>query len=224
MPVVQVPGEPMARSTMLARLALETSHAHGFIDEALLGPLEFPTTAGYRRFLCMLYGFQAPLENALVLTPQMDTHACFLESRWKAARIASDLMSLGLTRHEHSLLARRQSVPAFANAGHAFGFMYATERLMLPIEAMRIRLEVEMPVVTTIAHNFLYSYAGSAEPRWRQYGTHLDRLAKQFDADQIVASARAGIDSLAAWLSQQIPPARAATNDERAPTTKRLIA
>lgn len=134
-------------------------------------------------------------------------------------------MSLGLTRHEHGLLARRQSIPAFANAAQAFGFMYATERLMLPIEAMRIRLEIEMPVVTTIAHNFLYSYANSAEPRWRQYGTHLDRLAKQFDADQIVASARAGIDSLTAWLSQQIPPTRAATNDER-PTirTKRLTA
>ena len=207
---------------MLARLAHETARSHTFIDEALIGPLEFPTTAAYRRFLCMLYGFQAPLENALVLTPHMDHHACFLESRWKAARIASDLMSLGLTRHEHCLLARRQSVPAFANAGIAFGFMYATERLMLPIEAMRIRLEIEMPVVTTIAHNFLYSYANAAESRWRQYGTHLDRLARQFDADQIVASARAGIDSLTAWLSQQLPPSRAATNGERAQASKRL--
>ena len=214
----------MGRSSTLARLALETSRSHAFIDEVLLGPLEFPTTAGYRRFLCMLYGFQAPLENALVLTPAMDAHAHFFESRWKAARIASDLMSLGLTRHEHSLLARRQSIPAFPTVAHAFGFMYATERLMLPVEALRIRLEIEMPVVTTIAHNFIYAYANTAEAQWRQYGNHLDRLARQYDLDQIVTSARSGIDSLTAWLSQQVPATRASTNDERAATTKRASA
>lgn len=214
----------MGRSTTLARLALETSGSHAFLDEALLGPLEFPSTAAYRRFLCMLYGFQAPLENALVLTPTMDAYASFFETRWKAARIASDLMSLGLTRNEHALLARRQAIPAFPTVAHAFGFMYATERLMLPIEALRIRLEIEMPVVTTIAHNFLYSYANSAEAQWRQYGNHLDRLARQYDLESIVTSARSGIDSLTSWLSQQVPATRAATNDERVAETKRASA
>jgi heme oxygenase len=214
----------MGRSSTLARLALETSRSHAFIDEALLGPLEFPTTAGYRRFLCMLYGFQAPFENALAQTPNMDAHAEFLQPRWKAARIASDLMSLGLTRHEHCLLARRQTVPAFESVAHAFGFMYATERLMLPIDALRIRLEIEMPVVTTIAHNFIYAYANSEDMRWRQFGTYLDRFARHCDIDLIVASARAGVDSLTAWLSQQIPATRAATNDERPATSKRATA
>jgi len=212
---VHVQPHHMGRSSTLARLCLETSRSHAFIDEVLLGQLEFPTTAGYRRFLCMLYGFQAPLENALVKTPAMHCHVDFLESRWKAARIASDLMSLGLTRHEHCLLARRQSIPSFANVAQAFGFMFATERLMVPIEALRIRLECEMPVVTTIANHFIYSYTNSADARWRQYGTLLDRLARQYDADQIVASARSGVDSLTVWLSQQMPTTRAATNDDR---------
>jgi len=214
----------MGRSSTLARLALETARSHAFIDEALLGPLEFPSTAGYRRFLCMLYGFQAPLENALATTPGMDAHAYFLETRWKAARIATDLMSLGLTRHEHCLLARRQSIPAFASVAHAFGFMYATERLMVPVDALRVRLEIEMPVVTTLAHNFIYSYANRADAQWRQYGTHLDRVARQGDIEVIVSSARAGIDSLTAWLSQQMPATRAATNDERPAATKRATA
>lgn len=198
---------------MLARLALETTRTHAAIEEALFGPLEFATTAGYRRFLCMFYGFQAPLETALVMTPGVDRE--LLESRLKTGRIAADLLSIGLTRTEHQLLARRQTIGPFENIAQAYGWMYATERLMLPIEALRIRLEAEMPVVMALADQFLYSYAGIAELRWRQFGAVLDCVARTYELDTIVASARLATESLHGWFSRHVPSNRAPTNDER---------
>src|SRR5688572_10190559 len=113
----------MARSSTLARLTVETANSHASIGQALLGPLEFPTATGYRRFLCTLYGFQAPLEAALVMTPQIDLD--FVQQRSKAGRMASDLMSLGFTRREFHLLSRRQVIPSFANPAQALGWLYA---------------------------------------------------------------------------------------------------
>ncbi|MBA3500682.1 MAG: biliverdin-producing heme oxygenase [Deltaproteobacteria bacterium] len=211
----------MGRSSTLARLALETGRAHAQIEEALLGPLDFPTTVGYRRFLCVFYGFQAPLESALTMTPGIDLD--FVAMRAKAGRIASDLLSLGLTRHEHHLLARRQEIGPFENVAQAAGWMYSTERLMLQVDAMRFRIESEMPVVIQLANQFLYSCSNNADMRWRQYGVMLDRLAKQYDVEEIVASACQSVQSLHGWLTQQVVKPVANT-DERITQQQRAIA
>jgi len=188
----------MGKQTTLARLTMETAFSHAAIDEALLGPLEFPTASGFRRFLCMIYGFQAPLEAALVMTPEIDF--AFLEERSKAGRIANDLMSLGLTRREFQLLARRSQIGPFANVADALGFMYATERLAIPIEELRVRLESEVPIVLSLASQFMTTYRHVAEMRWFRYGVLLDRAAKKHGIDTIVASARAGVEALQRWL------------------------
>jgi heme oxygenase len=219
--LVQSHASRMGRSAMLARLALETGRTHARIEEALIGPLEFPSTAGYRRFLCMFYGFQAPLETALALTPGID--ADFVALRCKAGRIASDLLSLGLTRHEHHLLARRQTIDPFGNVGQAYGWMYATERLMLHVDAMRERIENEMPVVIQLANQFLYSCANNADLRWRQFGMMLDRVAKKHAVEEIVGSARVGVEALHGWLTQQVA-ATPAANDEKITSELHAIA
>lgn len=213
----------MGRFSTLARLALETGRTHTRIEEVLVGPLDFPSTAGYRRFLCLLYGFQAPLETALAQTPEVDEE--FVASRSKARFIASDLLSLGLTRHEHHLLSRRQTIGPFENAAQAYGWMYATERLMLQVDAMRARIENEMPVVISLANQFLYSCANNAELRWRQFGMLLDRVVarKRYDVEEIVASARVSVESLHGWLTQHMPQ-RVATNDEQVPVVDRASA
>lgn len=182
----------------------------------MFGDLDFPTTAGYRRLLCLFYGFQAPLENALVMTPGIDLE--FIATRAKAGRLAHDLMGIGLTRNEHAILARRAQVPVFENPAQALGWMYTTERLMLQVEPLRIRLESEMPVVMALAHQFLYSYVNTAELRWRQFGAMLDRVAKIHDVETIVSAARASTEALETWLVGPIVPVRAATNDDRAVT------
>lgn len=189
----------MGGSSTLARLTIETAAAHRAIEDALFGPFDFPTTNGYRRFLCLLYGFQAPLEGALVLTPGIDLG--FVDERCKAARIARDLMSIGLTRREFQLLLRRHEIAPFTHPAEALGWLYATERLTLQIEALRRQLARDMPVVFTLANQFIgmYQYAGAR--RWRDFGAMLDRVARDHGADAIVAAARDGIASLHAWLA-----------------------
>jgi heme oxygenase len=185
----------MTRSATLARLTLETSNTHRVIDEALLGPLEFLNAAGYRQFLCMLYGFQAPLEAALVMTPGIDLD--FVAERAKAGRIATDLLSLGLTRNEFRLLARRQNIGPFTTIGEALGWMYVTERIMLHVEALRGRLESELPVVYALASQFVTTYRHIADVRWRDFGRKLDRTR---DADRVVAAATTGLESFRNWM------------------------
>lgn len=193
----------MSRSTTLARLTVETAVAHRSIDERLFGPLDFPTAAGYRRFLCLLYGFQAPLERAVMTTPGIDL--AFVEERCKAARIASDLMALGLTHREFQLLVRRQTIGPFATPAEALGWLYTTERLTLQIEALRIQLLGEMPVVFGLASQFISSNQHVADIRWRLFGAYLDRVARDHGVDAIVAGARAGLASLESWLAEHAP-------------------
>lgn len=191
----------MTRSTTLARIAVETAPACRWIDDALFGPLELATVAGYRRFLARLYGFQAPLEVALAATPGIDHD--LVVPRCRAGRIAGDLLALGLTRHEHALLARRQAIAPFAEPGEAYAWMYATERLMLRVEPLRLRLANELPIVSETANQFLSAYAHVAELRWCQFGIALDRAAHASDREQIVANARAAIAALREWLARE---------------------
>ncbi|HLL25038.1 MAG TPA: hypothetical protein VK427_23045 [Kofleriaceae bacterium] len=195
----------MGRSVTLARLSLDTARAYGALEEALLGPLDFPTASGYRRFLCLLYGFHSPLEAALALTPGIELD--HIAPRVKSPRIASDLLSLGLTGQEFGLLARRQSIDAFANTAQAYGFMYATERMMLQVEALRTRLECETPVLLALANQFIYSYANIADLRWRQYGALLDRTAQRYELDtrEITEGAKRGITSFLDWVAMHRP-------------------
>src|SRR5690349_11514335 len=95
----------LGRSPTLARLTLATADAHMWIEERLFGPLEFPSTTAYRRFLSVLYGFQAPLEAELARTAGLAPE--FLAERRRAGHIANDLLSLGLTKQEQPLLAKR---------------------------------------------------------------------------------------------------------------------
>jgi heme oxygenase len=185
----------MGHRSTLARLTHETATLHKPIDEALLEPLDFLNAAAYRRFLCILYGFQAPLEAALVMTPDIDLG--FIDERGKAGNIAADLMSLGLTRHEFRLLGRRQTIGPFATPADALGWMYVTERLTLHLQALRARLEAEIPVVFALASRFICSYGHLAESRWRDFGRMLDRVGRP---ETVVLSAMVGFDSFRQWL------------------------
>ena len=198
----------MSRSTTLARLTVDTAAVHRAIDEQLFGALDFPTAAGYRRFLCLVYGFQAPLERAVMTTPAIDL--AFVEERCKAPRIASDLMALGLTRREFQLLARRATIGPFATPAEALGWLYTTERLTLQVEALRVQLLGEMPVVFGLASEFITANQHVAEIRWRQFGTYLDQVASTYGVDAIAAGARAGMASLESWLAEHAPASKPA--------------
>jgi heme oxygenase len=174
-----------------------------WIEERLFSPFdEFLATADYRRFLSLLYGFQAPLEAELARTEGIPP--AFLAERRRAAYIANDLLALGLTKHEQPLLARRQHIAPFTSVGEALGWMSLTERLMQSVETLRERIEVDMPVVYALSNQFLCCYQYAINRRLRELGAMLERHAKP-NADAIIAGAQAASASLQHWLEMSAP-------------------
>jgi heme oxygenase len=192
----------MSRSPTLGRLALATTEAALAVETQLFGPLESPSTPVYRRFLSVLYGFQAPLEAELARMTDLAPE--FVHERRRAGHIANDLLALGLTRHELPLLTRRQHIEPFTSGPEALGWMYVTERLMLTVETLRVRIESEMPVVFALSSQFLICYRHAIGRRWRELGAQLDRRAVP-NADAIVAGAKAGYASLLQWIDSSGP-------------------
>jgi len=191
---------------MLTRLTLETEVHHAAIDAALLAPLASPTSTGYRRFLCLSYGFEAPLETALAVAP--DLPIGFLEHRIKSGRIASDLLALGLGAVDYALLARHYPVPAFRSAAQALGWLYVAERTTLLHETVRDWLGGQLPAALDVAHAYLTTYAGVVDERWRELGAMLDHVAAtDVSADEIQDAAWDAFVAQLEWLTQFDRPA-----------------
>lgn len=188
-------------SRMLTRLTLETRIHHASIDAKLLGPLETPSRSLYRRFLCLVYGFEAPLEAALAMAPGIEL--AFIQSRIKSGRIALDLLALGLTTQEFGLLAKRHRVPSFQTAAEALGWLYVSERTTLNHEMVRRRLLEDLPYEMEHAGSYLASYEGVVGERWRELGALLDRVAHdEASAQQVIDAAWDGLESQFAWLGE----------------------
>lgn len=186
-------------SKMLTRLTLETQVYHASIDALLQAPLARPSRSGYRRFLCLAYGFEAPVEGRLAHAPGVEIG--FIHDRLKAGRIASDLLSLGLTTPEYGMLARRHDVPAFKSGAEAMGWLYVTERVTLQHEAIRRLLADKLPHEYKLAHEYLTTYERTAGVRWRELGMILDDVAwSEHTASLIVEAACDAFDAQREWL------------------------
>jgi heme oxygenase len=190
---------------MLTRLTLETQVHHAGIDAALLGPLANPTLDRYRRFLCLSYGFELPIEAAVAMVPELSVG--FVEPRIKSGRIASDLLALGIGVSEYVILARRYPRPALHNPAQALGWMYAAERTMLHHEAVRAQLEAWLPGELDGADAYLTTYAGAVDERWRELGAMLDHVAWDGEtADEIVEAALVAFEVQYQWLTRNDQP------------------
>jgi len=190
--------------SLLTRLTVETASLREHVDAALFGPLEVATVASYRRLLCQLYGFHAPLEAALRATACID--AAFVWARQKAPYLATDLLALGLAGDDYPLLVSRHDIPAFRATAEAVGWLYVTERLTLRHPMLRGQLAVAIPDALERADLYIRSYEGETHARWRELGAMLEVIAWSEDnADRVVASARAGLRSLLGYLTLRAP-------------------
>lgn len=107
---------------MLTRLFAE-SRAHQTIADAdgiELARIDYP------RYLVRRYGFEAPLESALAVTPGI-TQVIDLQPRQQCRMIVDDLVALGLP------LARVLEIPhadvhAFGDIRDALGWLYVSDR------------------------------------------------------------------------------------------------
>lgn len=196
---------------MIERLNAETRVHHGEADSDF--DLLFTQTSApqYAAFLMRVYGFEAPLETALVATPGLG-ELIDLDGRIRSSRISQDLLALGMLPTEVARIPVCVNIPLFRGAAEALGWMFVTERTTLTHSVVRRHLLTTMPREMHKASAYLQSYAGVVGTRWRELGQALDLVAIHPSvADRIVGAAHDAFRCLRRWSLQEPADARRAT-------------
>jgi len=183
------------------RLNMETRAQHPDADGGWLELMSLDTTRPrYLYQLIATYGFEAPIESALAMTPQMG-NVIQLRQRARSGFIVQDLLSLGLTPSRIARLPQCSQIVPFRDQSEALGWMYVLERATLLHDAIRRHLEARLPTVR--AWSYLSAYDGIASARWAEFGYVLDE--QPANADQIVAAARTAFDCHRRWFAIHEP-------------------
>jgi len=198
-------------SWMIERLhsATRSNHTDADTDFDLLFR-EDTTSDDYLLYLTRQYGFEAPLESALVTTPNLDL-MIDLHERQKAPLLARDLLGMGMRPADLQLIPQCLRVPQFRGAAEALGWMYVIERATLAHSVIRRHLLTRLPKAMRDASSYLQSFAGMVCTRWREFGVVLDDVARHpAIADRIVDAANEAFRTQRRWVMSDQHPARVA--------------
>jgi heme oxygenase len=185
---------------MLMRLNMETRALHPEADYPWLELMSLDTSRGrYADQLVATYGFEAPVEAAFALTPQL-AEVIQLRQRARSGLIVEDLLSLGLTPARIARLPQCRQVVPFRDPAEALGWMFVLERATLLHDTVRTNAAVRMPTVS--AWTYLSAYSGVAAQRWQDFGRALDDYAVTSAASEhVVAAARAAFACQRDWFA-----------------------
>ena len=158
------------RGLLWMRLRESTRAAHAQA-EASLAPLAQPDSlARYAALLCVLWGFQAPLER--LLGHQELPSAVGWSGRQRLGALAADLTDLGVTG---TSLPEAAGLPALASAGAVWGTLYVAEGATLGGRVLRRHIEARLGPVPA---RFLDGHGDRTQPMWRELGRLADRYVK----------------------------------------------
>lgn len=189
---------------MLARLNEETQVHHAEADSDVDRYLfrSQVTAASYRTFLTRVYGFLAPLEPSLAMTPELDA-LVDIKGRAKTALVIHDLLALGLSMDDINQLPVGRTAPVFRHAAEALGWLYVIERPLLSSAVIRGHLATYLRAEMAYGSAYLACYAGHVGTMWRELGEVMNRVSKVSpNADRMIVGAHEGFRALARWYKQ----------------------
>lgn len=196
-------------SWMLGRLSRETKPYHQAADNDRLSMLGAAADRGrYAAFLSRVYGFESPLEAALLLTDGLDP---WLDTRDRGhlRLLRADLQALGMT--DPNALPRCSTVMPFRHPADALGWVYAVERNTLLHGLIERHLRTRLGDALKVAGSYLAGQQRSNGQRIRDLGNAMDRLAKDPGCgDRIVAAAKAAFRAQHNWYDVAAPRQRVA--------------
>ena len=184
------------------RLDLETRPHHAAADAVWRELLADPhvTDPDYAHRLVRVYGFEAPLEAALMYTPHLDAFVD-VKRRQRAGLIAQDLLAMDLHPSQVADLPGAGIAP-FANAAEALGWMYVAERATGLHSYVRQHVLDRIPRLSN-AVTYLSAYETSTGSRWLELADALDRAARDERAlDPIVLGAFDGFRCAIDWYGR----------------------
>lgn len=184
---------------VLRVLDVETRAFHRAADEGWLAVTRDDATRhDYIRELAAAYGFEAPLEAALLYTPRLRL-LVDLRRRARAGLIAQDLLALGIGAAGISHLPQCAPIAPFATPVEALGWMYVSERASLLHETVRSHVVTHIPEAKD-ACAYLSVSSARASARWRELGDVLEQeVTTERQVAEVVAAAHAGLRCLIAW-------------------------
>lgn len=186
---------------MLLRLNMETRCEHSRADQPWLALMGVDVTAArYVEHLVAIYGFEAPFEAALALTPGIADRVQ-LRQRSRSGLIVQDLLALGLSPSRIAKLPQCDLDVPFRDPPEALGWMYVVERATLLHDAVRRYLEDRLPLAG--ACGYLSAYDGVAGARWQELGRALDEVATSPQApEHIVLATRIAFARQRDWFTR----------------------
>jgi heme oxygenase len=175
---------------MIDRLTSETRCHHTDADTDLDGLFrDDVTSTHYLLFLMRVYGFEAPLEAALAMTPKLEG-LVDVRARCRSGFLAQDMLSMSLRPSDVTDLPLCLSIPQFRSPAEAMGWLYVMERTTLAHNVIRRHLMTRLPLEMEIASSYLASYDGMVGRRWQELGAALDQIAAHpAVADRVVYAA-----------------------------------
>jgi heme oxygenase (biliverdin-IX-beta and delta-forming) len=165
------------RGLLWTQLRESTPYAHAQA-EASLAPLAQPDSlVRYLALLCVLWGFQAPVER--LLGHQRLPSAVDWPARQRLGALAADLADLGVTG---TSLPEAAGLPALAGPGAVWGTLYVTEGSTLGGRVLRRHIEARLGPVPA---RFLDGRGDRTQPMWRDLGRLADRYVDSKQDSQL---------------------------------------
>jgi heme oxygenase len=185
---------------MLVRLGLETSQHHAPADEDRLAALSITSLAEYRAFLVRVFGFEAPIEDAIHKLRHLELR--FVRDRARTPLLESDLVALGMSK---TLVAEtpRSTAISIRTVADALGWMFVLERQTLLAGLIRRQLQQTLGQATPTA--YLGAYGDSPGARFRDLGTRIGNLAHVHTPAAIVDAANTAFRAQRQWYCQKDP-------------------
>jgi len=183
---------------LLEQLGEETEALHVVIDGDVRRLLDSATAEDYRCYVVQLYGFVAPLERAILKTPDL-AQSIDVRRFQKHELLRRDLSALRMTADEIAGLAEC-AIPQLGTPEEALGWAYPIERSTLGHSDLFRRLAAVIPGEVAFASSYLKASFGAVGETWRSFGSALEVFEDTpRRAQPVIASAKASYHCLRAW-------------------------
>jgi heme oxygenase len=187
---------------LIDRLSVEAEEFHARADEDTARLLGAATGPEYRRFLCVMYGFVAPLERAIASVRTLDRVIDPRRFR-KAEMLRIDLLASRFVPSSIEALPQC-TIPRLSSAEEALGWAYPIERSTLGHSNLFRHLAAKLPGDVAFASSYLKCYFGIVGESWKSFGGALEAVGQsEIMAQRVLECARASLRTWTSWRMAQ---------------------
>lgn len=158
-----------------------------------------PTAYDYQSLLVQAYGFEAPVEAALALTPRLGV-MIDLRARARSSWIIQDLLALGLRPAKLARLPQCTQVLPFRDPAEALGWLYVVERSTMHHRSLADRIAATLPAAPRT-----YLTADGFDHRRSDVAVALEQItADAAEGERVIAAAREAFEVQREWFEADV--------------------